>query len=173
MNRILVTFTRTGEKRYRVSIDGPGDKHSHMEPAPGYDPRLPHDMAHFVVENELGIAGGIFGQLAAGGTANTFQQEDPKSKRKARRRGREIAAAHRSEALLSEKIIAIACGRWNSDPLAPTETGVVTEAKIEHICREFDAVSARWSKLGIGESMTLEWKGGVPAAPRLNKDRKR
>lgn len=173
MNRILVTFTRTGEKRYRVSVDGPGDKHTEMEPAPGYDPRLPHDMAHFVVENELGITGAVFGQFAVRGTANTLQKEDQKSKRKALRRWRKIASAHRSDALLSEKIISITCGRWNSDPLAPTDPGVVTEAEIDRICREFDAVSARWSKLDIGESMTLEWKGGVPAAPRLKKDRKR
>ncbi len=29
--------------------------------------RVPHDLAHAVVERELGIAGGIFGTLAAGG----------------------------------------------------------------------------------------------------------
>ncbi len=159
--KILVTFTRTGERRYRVSVDGPGEKRSQMEPAPGYDPRLPHDMAHFVVENELGIGGGVFGQLAAGGTARTFSPNEGRSKRKALTRGRKLAAANRDDALLSEKIIAIACGRWNSDPLAPTERGVVSEAEIERILNEFDRVSERWSRLAIGESMTLEWKGGV------------
>jgi hypothetical protein len=46
-----------------------------MDPAPGYDPRLPHDMAHFVVENELGITGGVFGQLAQGGVCSTTPVE--------------------------------------------------------------------------------------------------
>jgi hypothetical protein len=68
-----VTFTRTAERRYRVSVEGPVP--SWMEPAPGYDARLPHDMAHFVVENELGISGGVFGQLATGGHARTFHPQ--------------------------------------------------------------------------------------------------
>lgn len=158
-----VTFTRTGERRYRISVEGPGVISSWMEPAPGYDERLPHDMAHFVVENELGLTGGVFGQLAAGGTANTFHPVETEGKRKLVRRGKEIAAANRADALLSEKIVAITCGRWNADPLAPTEAGVVSEADIERICREFDAVSARWSRLAVSDSMTLEWRGRRPA----------
>jgi hypothetical protein len=62
----------------------------HMDPAPGYDPRLPHDAAHFIVENELEITGAIFGQLAAGGTANTFHSENlKKPKRKKKQAGHE------------------------------------------------------------------------------------
>src|SRR6266403_263993 len=67
-----VIFTRTGERRYRVAVEGPGVVSSWMEPAPGFDARLPHDMAHFVVENELGITGGVFGQLAAGDLRTHF-----------------------------------------------------------------------------------------------------
>src|SRR5687768_4258754 len=47
--RMEVTFTRTGERRYSVSVEGPGIVTAVMDPAPGYDPLLPHDMAHFVV----------------------------------------------------------------------------------------------------------------------------
>src|SRR5688572_5331427 len=155
---MIVTFTRTGERRYRISVEGPGVVSSWMEPAAGYDDRLPHDLAHFVVENELGIAGGVFGQLAASGTANTFHPFDAREKRKIVRRGKQIAAANRDDALLSEKIVAITCGRWNSDPLAPTDRGVVSEADIERICRQFDAVSSEWSKLEVGGSMRLEWR---------------
>jgi hypothetical protein len=82
-----VTFTRTGDRRYRVSVEGPGVVSSWMEPAAGYDPLLPHDLAHFVVENELGISGGVFGQLAAGGLAGTFHPTDDKRKRKLEKRG--------------------------------------------------------------------------------------
>jgi hypothetical protein len=57
-----------------------------MDPAPGYDAKLPHDMAHFIVENELGISGGVFGQLASGGTAGTFIPIDVDKQRRIRRR---------------------------------------------------------------------------------------
>jgi hypothetical protein len=85
-----VTFTRTAPHRYRVSVEGPGIESSWMEPAPGYHARLPHDMAHFVVENELGIAGGIFAQLAAGGHARTYHPTDEQAKRKIAKRGKRI-----------------------------------------------------------------------------------
>jgi hypothetical protein len=35
----------------------------------------------------------------------------------------------------------------------------VSAEDIKRVCREFDAVSARWSKLAVGESMTLVWRG--------------
>lgn len=156
---MFVTFTKTGPRRYRISVEGPGVVSSWMEPAPGYDDRLPHDMAHFVVENELGISGGVFGQLAAGGTAGTFRPFDSDARRKVTRRGKRISAANRDDALLSEKAVAVACGRSNNDPLAPTEARAISDSEIDRICSVFDKVSSKWSNLTVGESMTLEWSG--------------
>ena len=154
-----VTFTRTAERRYRVSVEGPDVVSSVMERAPGYDTRLPHDMAHFVVENELGITGGVFGQLAAGGNARTFQPTDPKARRKLAKKGKRIATTNRKDASLSEQIIFVACQAWNKRVSeVPSVEGVSAE-DIRRICRAFDAVSAVWSKLGVGESMTLSWSG--------------
>src|SRR6266436_9558577 len=110
-----VTFTRTAERRYRVSVEGPGVVSSWIEPAPGYDGRRPHDMAHFVVENELGITGGVFGQLAAGGLANTFHPFDHQSRRKLYKRDNRIAAINRNDAILSEKVVSLALQAWNND----------------------------------------------------------
>ena len=151
-----VTFTRTAHRRYRVDVDGPDVEHSFMEPAPGYDPKLPHDMAHFVVENELGIRGGVFGQLATGGHARTFRKEGNKNRRKVARRGDRIAAANKNDSALSEQVVYIACGVWKgqfriSDQHTHSED-------IKRVCRRFDEVSAIWSGLGIGESMTLTWR---------------
>lgn len=153
-----VTFTKTGERRYRVSVDDQGVT-SFMEPAPGYDARLPHDMAHFVVENELGIAGGIFGQIAAGGHARTFHPTDERTRRKVARRGNRLAATNRGDAALSEKLVYLACGTWNSGRTPVALEGLMDDA-IRRVCREFDAASAIWSKLAAGESMTLVWRGG-------------
>ncbi|MCM3900526.1 MAG: hypothetical protein ND866_02360 [Pyrinomonadaceae bacterium] len=160
-----VTFTRTGGRRYRVSVEGPGVVSSWMEPAPGYDARLPHDMAHFVVENELGITGGIFGQLAGGGHARTFHPTEQASRRVAKR-GKRIAAANRGDAMLSEKAVYLACRAWNKDVSEATRVEVVSPEDIKRVCREFDAVSAIWSKLAVGESMTLVWRGSAARAQR-------
>lgn len=157
-----VTFTRTAERRYRVSVEGPGVVSSWMEPAPGYDGRLPHDMAHFVVENELGITGGVFGQLAVGGHSSTFHPTDNTIRRKLAKRGHRIAVTNRDDALLSETLVALACRMWTNQQTEskPPVKGVSVE-DLHRVCRKFDAVSAIWSKLGVGEAMTLDWTGGA------------
>jgi hypothetical protein len=153
-----VTFTRTGQRRYRVSVEGPDVVSSYMDPAPGYDARLPHDMAHFIVENELGIKGGVFGQLAAGG-AFIIPTDNTKRRKIARRRER-IAHANHKDALLSEHMIAVTSYLWQKKTSeAPSIAGFRADA-IKRVCSEFDAASAVWSKLHIGESMTLVWHGG-------------
>lgn len=155
-----VTFTKTAARRYRVSVEGPGVVPAAMDPAPGYDDRLPHDMAHFLVENELGIAGGVFGQLAQGGHAHTFIPTE-KQRGKVVRRGDRVAAANRKDAMLSEKMVYIACSVWNSrlPELPPVEDALFE--KVKRVCRAFDAASTAWSALAIGESMTLLWRGHV------------
>jgi hypothetical protein len=99
-----VTFTRTAERRYRVFVEGPGVVPSWIEPAPGYDDRLPHHMVHFVVENELGIRGGVFGQLAAGGHARSFFRTAQPRERKVVKRGDRLAAANRDDTAFSERV---------------------------------------------------------------------
>lgn len=159
-----VTFTRTAERRYRVSVEGPGVVSSYMEPAPGYDPRLPHDMAHFVVENELGIGGGVFGQLAEGGHASTFRPIGERPRTRVVKRGNRIATTNRQDAMRSEKVVTIACQVWNNGtqravPVAGIDG--VSADDLRRVCREFDAASAAWSKLPVGGSMTLTWRASV------------
>ena len=98
-------FTKTAERRYRVSVEGPDVVASYMDPATGYDALLPHD------------------------------------------------------ALLSEQMVYVSCNRWqNKIAKAPSIAGF-RAADLERVCREFDAASAVWSRLDIGESMTLVWHG--------------
>jgi hypothetical protein len=153
-----VTFTKTSDRRYSVSVEGPNIDPVKMHQAPGFDPRLPHDVAHFIVENELGIMGGVFGQIAAGGTANTFFSDDSRSVRKARRRGREIAKANKKDALFSEHAIYAAQSRWEKHDIIPDTK--IPPAQIARIIDAFESFAARWSKLQVGGSVTLEWKPG-------------
>ena len=74
-----VTFQKVHEKGYSLTVEGSGIDRATMNPAPGWHPRLPHDAAHFIAENELAIMGGVFGQLAAGGSSATFHADDSKN----------------------------------------------------------------------------------------------
>lgn len=151
-----VTFTRTGERRYSVSVEGPGIDPATMDPAPGYDARLPHDAAHFIVENELGILGGVFGQLAAGGTANTFYSQEAKKPRKAKQRGAEMAKANKKDALFSEHAVYAAQSRWEKHDIIPDTKIAPTD--LARICEKFEEFANEWSALPVGSSITLEWK---------------
>ena len=131
---------------------------SYMDPAPGYDARLPHDMAHFIVENELGIKGGVFGQIAAGGAF--IIPTDNTKRRKIARRARRIAHANEKDALLSEHLVYVTCTLWQKKVAEAQATAGFRAADINRVCQEYDAASAVWSRLAIGESMTLVWHGG-------------
>lgn len=69
---MILVFQRTGERSYAVEAQRLGRRVVVMNPAPGYDRLIPHDMMHLVVEAQLGLNRGVFGQLAAGGDAGTF-----------------------------------------------------------------------------------------------------
>ena len=158
-----VTFTRTSERRYRVSVEGPDIEPLYMDPAPGYDNKLPHDAAHFIVENELGILGGVFGQLAAGGTANTFRSEDLKKPRKTKKRGQAMAKANREDALFSEHAVYAAQSRWEKHDIIPDTK--IPPADITRIIEKFEEFAAKWSKVRVRESVTLQWKHNVKRRP--------
>ena len=72
-----VIFELLDPRRYGVEARRPGAPTMRMAPAPGFDRWMPHDLQHLLVEEQLGITDAIFGRLAAGGTAGTFQPVVP------------------------------------------------------------------------------------------------
>jgi len=151
-----VTFTRVHAKGYSVSVEGPGIDPLKMHPAPGYDARLPHDVAHFIVENELVIVGGIFGQLAAGGTANTFFSEESKDRPKSRKRGTDMMKANKKDALVSEHAVYAAQSRWEKQDIIPDT--IIPQPDLDRVIAKFEEFASEWSKLPVGGSIALEWK---------------
>ena len=118
-----VEFQKTGERRYSVIVlreDLPDLK---MDPAPGFDPLMPHDMLHFLVEQELGLRRGIFGQLALGGTAGTFHhtpseksnnRADSRLRRKTAKRGKKLLKDNLDDCTQSERATYVCLYDWLS-----------------------------------------------------------
>ena len=181
---MLLTFVRTGERRYAVRAAVEGRAVVEMSPAPGYDAIMPHDLQHFVVERVLGIEGAVFGQLAAGGTAGTFHVVgtggSPRAiERRKRARKQAKLAFHRDDPARSERATYICRHSWLSLSNDPTvrvkaremqetvrsmlqgmpsdERALYSAAKLTEICAEFERLSERWSKLEVGESFTEPW----------------
>lgn len=175
-----VQFRRTGERRYAVIILRENQAPLEMNPAPGYDPRMPHDLLHFIVESELGLRQGIYGQIAQGGTAGTFHATasgEPQPRKTARlrrrlaKRGEQLQRTGQQDAALSEQATELCLSEWlsrssqaerkpRSAPMpAPilARTLSLSAQQLERICARMDELSAQWSGLQIGQSLTIRW----------------
>jgi hypothetical protein len=147
--RMIVTFERTAERRYRVRVEREDAPALIMDPAPGYDASMPHDLLHFVVEAELRIANGIFGQLAQGGDAGTFHAAGPAAG-KWKRKGRRLAREGKADAMASERLVHEAGTAWRKRTRVRGELVPVLE--------RLAAVAARWRKVQVGGSLSLAWE---------------
>ena len=184
---MLVTFARTGERRYAVRAAVEGTPDLEMNPAPGYDPLMPHDLQHFIVERALGIDGAIYGQLAAGGTVGTFHAmttpREPRSasreRRKRERRSSRLMSGHLEDCARSERATYVCWHDWLSHSKEPAlrakalamnataksilqgmsdaERALFTAENLSEIRSHFSALSARWSMLKVGQSFTEPW----------------
>ena len=126
-----VQFRRTGERRYAIKICRKDLPSVEMDPAPGYDSIMPHDLLHFAVESELGLRRGVFGQLAEGGDAGTFhripsagenRREAARIRRRALKRGDKLRREGRHESALSEHATYLCLYEWlarSADPGRP------------------------------------------------------
>lgn len=184
-----VEFHRTGVRRYAITIYREGRPAVEMNPAPGYDPIMPHDLLHLVVESEIGLSLGVFGQVASGGNAGTFHpvatadsssREAARLRRRASRRGENLLREGRDQAAQSERATYICWYEWlarSDDPerrklaaqMAPqaksirnihrAESLALTGDLLARILARLDDVSTQWVNLDIGQSFTVAWQG--------------
>lgn len=165
-----VQFRRTGDRRYAVTIIRPECATLEMNPAPGYDARLPHDLVHFVVERELGLRHGIFGQLAAGGTAGTFHatpggetspRKAARGRRALARRGAKLLRQGTADAAMSERLADVCRRAWLARTAGATvrvgEGLPLSAEDLDRVCDVFDELSAAWASLEVGQALTLNW----------------
>src|ERR1044071_6725293 len=127
---MILVFRRTDKQRYAVEVQRPGRPDLEMNPAPGYDRLIPHDMMHLVVEAQLGLTRGIFGQLAAGGNAGSFHlsvksdqssRELTRTRKRETKRGKRLMKNGRDECLESERATFICWQEWRGRPSSSEE----------------------------------------------------
>ena len=178
-----VQFKRTGERRYAITIFREGDSTIEMSPAPGYDPIMPHDLAHLIVEKEIGLRRGIFGQIAAGGNAGTFhivnsangnKRDVARLRRKVARRGEKLLREGRDESAISERAVYVCLNEWLSRSTGPgrkklavqlpgqdkqvsDDSDPLTSEVLDRICASLDWAGEQWAGLEIGESFSIMW----------------
>lgn len=161
-----VRFERTGPRRYAVAVLRSLHGDLRMDPAPGYSDLIPHDLVHWVVEDEFGLRDGIFGQLAAGGNAGTFV---PTEELRTRAWARQVERRNRTTGAdmgRSEDLAAQVYPRWlRHGGHAPGSHYVQQEpprtdlgdSDLQRAFERLDALSATWRAVGVGRSMTVVW----------------
>ena len=192
-----VQFRRTGERQYGVTINRKDLPVVERNSAPGYDPLVPHDLMHLIVELELGLKNGIFGQVAKGGNAGSFQpvtaeRKDDRQAKRRRKRAAKMLRQGLDDCIQSEHATYLCWYEWlarSKDPqrrklanhmashvqsfrvnLPRSEVKGLNEDVIKRVCERLEDVSARWSSLRVGESLTVEWpeNSRAPSPPETN-----
>ena len=195
---MIVTFQRTGQRRYAIEAQRPGLPNLVMNPAPGYDSLIPHDMLHMVVEARLGFTRGIFGQLASGGDAGTFHvpmnsgensRKLGRVRKRVRGKGQKLLKEGRDESVRSERATYICWYEWLArssssnqamaqqakevrDTAGDEELEALNERKLDEICEHLDQLSSHWSCLEVGQSIAVQWPDlAIVASPTDSGDR--
>lgn len=176
-----VIFRRTGERRYAVVVQVSGHPTQAMDPAPGFDPDIPHDLVHYLVEAELGLLSGVFGRAARGGgtfipaaSDDQSSRERARARRKQRRRegtlhrGDEESGRHMEN---SERLAGICDVVWRrrhgqtpdaSRPAPITELPSDEADRVRRVVDRLDAVAPIWKGLPVGGALVFRWPEVVP-----------
>jgi hypothetical protein len=164
-----VTFSKLAGRRYLVAIDrehGPALQPRH---GPGYDELLPHDVAHYVIEEQLGLQLGVFGQLAAGG-CGLFAPAPADRRGSDRRADRRFAAAGRNDMRRSEAAVGYCVGEWQRragmavGPIADLDVEL-SGSDVERVVSRLDEVSRAWRALPLGGALTFTWPRSATVNP--------
>jgi hypothetical protein len=162
-----VVFERYDERRYGIGIvrDGRRDVGADVpvRPGPGHA-AVPHDLVHFVVEEQAGLTLGVFGQVAAGGDAHGFFRPAPADRTgRDRKRSERVGRAGREQVSLSEQLAALVGpgGTW-----APSTRELIGDPRLEARLRaRLAEVLGRWRATPPGERLVLDWPDRLIARP--------
>lgn len=174
----------------RVIRDGPRRYHSLLERRDGVtvrleggsynkvggDPRgVPHDIAHFLVEESFGVRSGLWGVLAAGGTVQNAMVIAGRQPPRAAARARAITAAASRQLWETEVLVRAAADLTRSE--APSDVraleaacggafwpqGAATPEQLDRLRTALREAASAWWALATGAPYVLSWRLTPPS----------
>lgn len=151
--RMATVVTRQDKVRISVPVYGP------LEP-------LPHDLAHYVIEQELGLQDGFWGSVAAGALFKGMKLLAGRQRPHAAERSRQVLATHRqgigvSELLVDAGLRAVTGRRLEDAPLPIDSPLVRTRADLNRLVAQMrpalDQICARWQTIALGGTLQMVW----------------
>lgn len=167
-----VIFERVDDRRYCIGVrrDGRYDVGPDIpaRAAPGHAD-VPHDLVHFVVEEQAGLRLGIYGQVAAGGDCGGFFSPAPDHRHPARdaKRSARVGRAGRPDVDASERLASLAYRGLINAEVHDTD---VSPSLRDAINRRLADVLDQWRATPPGGRLVLAWpeqltirNGRIPA----------
>jgi hypothetical protein len=185
-----ITLTRSGEHTYRttalrddgVTLEVASSDRTFL---------LPHDIAHYVVERELGLQRGFWGCVAAGALFDSIKvisgRQPPHAAERSRAIIREARRDHGPEAeeMVSHMVRIMDAGLDSNWPAAQAvlarmyqprkpSRGPLRAEEVQRVCGVLREVQQHWQALLIGESLVVFWPGEkqIPWLPRHRLNRR-
>lgn len=167
-----ITFTKTGERTYEV-VASRDDGVTLRVRTPDKPLKIPHDMAHYVVERELKMEGGFWGSVAAGAVFGTVQVVSGRQPPHAAELSAALIKASYGEQAAAELYVAVmqavvrdgverdwrlVCSRLDEAwrPFRRPRPPVSAEDALR-VCRALREAEERWLALPVGESVKVTW----------------
>jgi hypothetical protein len=170
---VKIEFFKPERRRYRsvmhrrdglvIELDGGG-----YNKVGGPARELPHDLAHFVVEDALGLEAGLWGVLAAGGMFGHAKVIAGRRKPHAAKRAQAVVDAAGDRLSQAEMLTRFVCDlalegadrdvrrlkasageRWWRDASAE---------QLQQACRSLRETSVLWRDLRPDEALTVVWR---------------
>jgi hypothetical protein len=130
-----------------------------------YGPVLPHDLVHYVVEDELGLEFGFWGLVAAGAKLQSVQAYGARDPRRIPPPNDPVVGAHIDDLLAAEGLVAA----FSAFPGTGPEPELDAD-RIERIRARITRLNEQWQATGPGEMLRLRWPSdtNTEAGPRAD-----
>ena len=170
---MLLRFTRLDERRYETVITRSDGVTYHVKGV-GHMSTLPHDLAHFAVEQGLRITGGFWGSVADGAVFGSLTHVSGRRKPHAAERSKAVLKANRDELTATEILV----GLFNQaleEGLGPESPELrdrlrryiwtpprqrprkFTDAEIVAVCSGWKRMLDLWREMAVGDTAELVW----------------
>lgn len=169
---MLITFTKTGERTYEVFVQRDDGVMLRVR-TPDKPLKIPHDMAHYVVEREMNFDRGFWGSIAAGAIFSTVQVVSGRQPPHAAERSAALIKDSYKQQAAAELYVAVMQGITREGkeqdyrfvcssldeiwrPFRWPRPHVSAEDALR-VCRALREAEESWAALPVGQSVKLSW----------------
>jgi hypothetical protein len=180
---VRVTFPRLPDHQRGYAVIERDDGVVYRMGGGPVDHRLPHDVVHFVVEDRLGLANGIWGAIAGGMVYRSMEHVSGRRPPHAAERSAALKREFGQELRWAELVggfveyvahegieTAEAVRRLPRQHYGTLAELVMDPAAVLDAAGALREAEASWAALGVGEELRLEWPGWRRMTPKAEPD---